>query len=102
MFHLISKLTFDDVISKYSFVNGTNSSITLLKFGIEFRRGTSGGGNQLKQPYLAKFIKMKKKEINNFPNTDIIHSFGYYIGNYPNLSKSKILDICKILNSVNF
>jgi CDP-4-dehydro-6-deoxyglucose reductase, E1 len=93
-------IIFRKKFQKISFRNKFENK--LLKFGIEFRRGTSGGGNQLKQPYLAKFIKMKKKEINNFPNTDIIHSFGYYIGNYPNLSKSKILDICKILNSVNF
>ncbi len=73
----------------------------LIKHGIEFRRGTSGGGNQLRQPYLKKHIKINKLDINNFPKTDIIHNFGYYIGNYPNLSKSKILKICNILNNIN-
>ena len=73
----------------------------LFKLGIEFRRGTSGGGNQLRQPYLKKHIKINKLNINNFPKTDIIHNYGYYIGNYPNLSKSKILKICNILNNIN-
>ena len=68
----------------------------LFKLGNEFRRGTSGGGNQLRQPYLKKHIKINKLNINNFPKTDIIHNYGYYIGNYPNLSKSKILKICNI------
>ena len=31
--------------------------LTLNKNGIEFRRGLSGGGNQLRQPYLKKIVK---------------------------------------------
>ena len=66
---------------------------------IEFRRGTAGGGNQTLQPYLSSF-KKNYKITKNLTNTNIIHDYGYYIGNYPNLKRSKILEICQILNSI--
>ena len=65
---------------------------------IEFRRGNAGGGNQLRQPYLRKILKGKKIILKN---TDYIHNYGYYIGNYPELKLSKIKKICEILNSIN-
>mgnify|MGYP001308869835 FL=1 len=65
---------------------------------IEFRRGNAGGGNQLRQPYLKKFIK--KINFANFKNVDRLHFFGYYIGNYPTLEKKKIIMICKFLNKI--
>ena len=68
------------------------------KYGIEYRRGNAGGGNQLRQPYLKNY--MKKIKLSTFKEVDHIHYFGYYIGNYPSLKKSKILKICKILNEV--
>ena len=71
---------------------------TLLRQKIEFRRGNAGGGNQLRQPYLKEFAK--KINLKNFSEVDHIHSFGYYIGNYPSLTKNKIRKICKILNSI--
>ena len=55
---------------------------------IEFRRGNAGGGNQLRQPYLKRFMK-KSKSFKEFSNTEHVHHFGY-IGNYPDLSKSKL------------
>jgi len=70
----------------------------LLKNKIEFRRGNAGGGNQLRQPYLKKFTK--NINFKNFKEVDHVHFFGYYIGNYPSLSYSKIKRICKILNSI--
>ena len=70
----------------------------LLKNKIEFRRGNAGGGNQLRQPYLQKFIK--NINLSNFKEVDHIHFFGYYIGNYPSLSKTKIKKICNILNHI--
>ena len=72
----------------------------MKKFGIEFRRGNAGGGNQLRQPYLKNFVK--KQKLSNFPHVEHIHFFGYYIGNYPSLTKTKILKICKILNEVKY
>ena len=70
----------------------------LLKNYIEFRRGNAGGGNQLRQPYLKKFVK--NLNLKNFKEVDHIHFFGYYIGNYPSLKFSKIKKICKILNEI--
>ena len=71
----------------------------LRKNNIEFRRGTAGGGNQARQPYL-NFFKGKYIKSKVLKNTDIIHDFGFYIGNYPNLKIQKINRICKILNSI--
>ena len=70
----------------------------LKKFNIEFRRGNAGGGNQLRQPYLKKFLKSKISP-KKFVNVEHIHFFGYYIGNYPALSFKKIDQIVKILNA---
>ena len=72
----------------------------LFKNNIEFRRGNAGGGNQLRQPYLKDIVKIKN--YNNFKNVEHVHFFGYYIGNYPDLSKNKILKITRILNSIKF
>jgi CDP-6-deoxy-D-xylo-4-hexulose-3-dehydrase len=71
----------------------------LLENKIEFRRGSAGGGNQLRQPYLRKFVK--NLNFKNFKEVDHIHFFGYYIGNYPSLSKIKIKKICDILNRID-
>ena len=71
----------------------------LLKNKIEFRRGNAGGGNQLRQPYLKKIIKIKN--FSKFKNVDKVHFFGYYIGNYPDLQRDKILKITKILNGID-
>ena len=72
----------------------------LQKNKIEFRRGNAGGGNQLRQPYLKKFIKITN--FSKFKNVEKIHFFGYYIGNYPELKKAKISRIVKILNDIKF
>ena len=64
---------------------------------IEFRRGSAGGGNQLRQPYLRKLLGDSYK---NFSEVDHIHFHGFYIGNFPSLEEGKILKLCKILNSV--
>ena len=71
---------------------------SLRHHGVEFRRGTSGGGNQLRQPYLKKVVG--ETEFAKFPNVDHVHFYGFYIGNYPELEKSKILDLCSILNAL--
>ena len=64
---------------------------------VEFRRGSAGGGNQLRQPYLKELFG---KDYKNFPVVEHIHFFGFYIGNYPDLEKNSILALCKILNEV--
>ena len=70
----------------------------LRNAGVEFRRGSSGGGNQLRQPYLKGIIP--EKEFEKYPEIEHIHFYGYYIGNYPTLEKQKILDLCKLLNAL--
>lgn len=69
----------------------------LRENGVEFRRGLSGGGNELRQPYLRRlFDDLYSK----FPVTDHVHFYGCYIGNYPTLEKDKIATLCRILNSL--
>ena len=65
---------------------------------IEFRRGNAGGGNQLRQPYLRDILGISN--FKKFKNVEYIHSFGYYIGNYPSLNKEKIMKICNFLNAI--
>ena len=72
----------------------------LQKNNIEFRRGNAGGGNQLRQPYIKQFIKIKN--FSKFKNVEHVHFFGYYIGNYPNLTNKKINKITNILNNISF
>ena len=67
------------------------------KFGIEYRRGSAGGGNQTRQPYLKGMIP--KDYHMNFPETEHIHFFGFYIGNFPNLKDEEVDEICNVLNS---
>jgi len=69
---------------------------TLTGKGVEFRRGTAGGGNQLRQPYLKSV--MGEEDITLYSNVDHIHFYGFYIGNYPELEREKILKLCGILN----
>ena len=66
--------------------------------GIEFRRGSAGGGNQLRQPYLQSFIP--KNYHQQFPEVEHVHFYGYYIGNFPDLRSGEIDEICEIINSV--
>mgnify|MGYP000067878962 FL=1 len=70
----------------------------LKKEKVEFRRGTSGGGNQMRQPYIRKrFPELHPEEM---VNADYIHSYGMYIGNYPTLERKKILQLCTLLNNI--
>lgn len=63
---------------------------------VEFRRGTSGGGNQARQPYIRKRFPMINPK--DFPNADYIHFYGMYIGNFPKLEKTKIDKLVNMLN----
>ena len=71
---------------------------TLREHGVEYRRGTSGGGNQLRQPYLRRLLG--DPDLSQFPNVDHVHFYGFYIGNYPGLEREKILALCSLLNSI--
>ncbi len=78
--------------SKTDFIKLTKR---LDKANIEYRIGTAGGGNQLRQPYLLKYIKENLKQ---FKTVEHIHHFSMYIGNYPELSSKNIIHICEIIN----
>jgi len=73
-----------------------NVTRALREYNVEFRRGTSGGGNQLRQPYLKQILG--GEEYKKYPNVDHVHFYAFYIGNYPELEKEKILKLCSILN----
>jgi CDP-6-deoxy-D-xylo-4-hexulose-3-dehydrase len=64
---------------------------------VEFRRGTSGGGNQIRQPYMRRLFPELNPQ--DFPRVDHIHSFGWYIGNYPDLDASLIPRLCALVNA---
>jgi CDP-6-deoxy-D-xylo-4-hexulose-3-dehydrase len=69
---------------------------TLRRNGIEFRRGLSGGGSQIRQPYLRDVLP--GLDPNDYPNAEHVHHFGWYIGNYPELELSEVNRLCDILN----
>ena len=68
---------------------------------IEYRVGSAGGGNQLRQPYVRKLTNYKDDEIiQRVPNAEHVHFFGMYIGNFPDLKDSEIVWLNKILADV--
>ena len=70
---------------------------TLRLLGVEFRRGTAGGGNQLRQPYLKSRYGLNPE---SYPHVDHVHFYGLYIGNYPSLAEQKIIALCQALNAL--
>jgi len=70
----------------------------MTEAGIEYRRGSAGGGNQTRQPYIKDILA--DRAYLNFPETEHIHFYGFYIGNFPDLLDEEIDDICNIINSV--
>ena len=69
----------------------------LRESGVEFRRGSAGGGNQIRQPYLKGIVPDGHHL--DFPNTEHIHFYGFYIGNFPDLTNQEVDEICDIINS---
>jgi len=70
----------------------------LRENGVEFRRGSAGGGNQVRQPYLKGIVPADHYK--QFPVTDHIHFYAMYIGNFPDLKKSEVDELCAIINAV--
>lgn len=71
---------------------------TLRTLGVEFRRGTAGGGNQLRQPYLRE--RFPDLAPDSLPVVDHVHFYGFYIGNYPSLDATLIPALCDELNAL--
>ncbi|HWA99783.1 MAG TPA: hypothetical protein VG713_14870, partial [Pirellulales bacterium] len=76
-----------------------NVMAELRRHRIEFRRGLSGGGNQLRQPYLRE--RLAGITPADFPNVDHVHFYGFYLGNYPSLEPERIEWLCDLLNHVS-
>jgi CDP-6-deoxy-D-xylo-4-hexulose-3-dehydrase len=87
------------VLKKPDTVLRDNVERALRKHGVEFRRGLSGGGNQLRQPYLKAIFG--EQDLTKFPKVDHVHFYGCYIGNYPELGVEKIPKLCSILNELS-
>ena len=89
---------FNLIIKEPNSVFRNKVEVTMRNAGVEFRRGSSGGGNQLRQPYLKGIVD--KKEYENYPEIEHVHFYGYYIGNYPELDEQKIVLLCNLLNNI--
>jgi CDP-6-deoxy-D-xylo-4-hexulose-3-dehydrase len=85
------------ILKEGSFELRDKIETTLKEKGIEFRRGLSGGGNQLRQPFFKKNYNIN---YDDFKNIDHVHHFSWYIGNYPTLEKEKISTLINILNNI--
>jgi CDP-4-dehydro-6-deoxyglucose reductase, E1 len=75
-----------------------NVERVLKEHDVEFRRGMSGGGNQLRQPYLTR--RYGNEYAKRFPNVDFVHFYGWYIGNYPELETKNIVWLTNTLNNI--
>jgi len=85
------------VLKEGSFELRNRVESILKENGIEFRRGLSGGGNQLRQPYFKKNYNINYED---FQNVDHVHNFSWYVGNYPVLEQEKINTLVNILNNI--
>jgi len=92
-----SNYAFPLVLQKPDIVFCNRLESRMREAGIEFRRGSSGGGNQLRQPYLKHL--MPEGYYRQFPETEHIHFYGYYLGNYPDMTSAEIDEICAVVNS---
>jgi CDP-6-deoxy-D-xylo-4-hexulose-3-dehydrase len=82
------------ILKEPSFELRNKVETILNKNGIEFRRGLSGGGSQIRQPFFKN-----KFNYNEFKNIDHVHYFSWYVGNYPTLEQEKIDKLLNILNN---
>lgn len=89
-FNLILKEADDDLVERVM--------KKMRETGIEFRRGSAGGGNQIRQPYLKGIVPDGHHR--EFPHTEHVHFYGFYIGNFPDLRDEEVDEICAIVNSV--
>ena len=88
---------FTVILKDPSYVIRLNVELRLKEAGIEFRRGMSGGGNQLRQPYIKKHFNIN---YDDFKAVDHVHNFSWYIGNYPGLQREKIDTLLNVLNKI--
>jgi len=92
---LIMKPNYTDRLSINDDFTGVCDVLSLN--GVEYRLGTSGGGNQSLQPYLEKY---NFRVVGELTNVNYIHSNSLYIGNHTDLTDEQIINLCKMLNNV--
>jgi len=73
---------------------------TFHEEGIEYRRGSAGGGNQLRQPYVQNILKSDLDPSVQAPVADHVHFFGMYLGNYPELERSELDYLLNVINTI--
>ena len=93
-----SNYAFTLILNDADFLARDKVESGLRSQGIEFRRGLSGGGNQLRQPYLRRLSNMPDPK--SLPNVDHVHHFGWYIGNYPGLEEGIFRTITLALRDI--
>ncbi len=93
-----SNYAFTLILKEPSFSRRNKVEEALTSQGIEFRRGLSGGGNQLRQPYLRRLPNSPAPE--SLPNVDHVHHFAWYIGNYPDIDPGIYTAISTALESI--
>ncbi len=93
-----SNYAFILILKEPDFATRDRVELELREQGIEFRRGLSGGGNQLRQPYLRRLPGIDLPE--SLPNVDHVHHFGWYIGNYPDIDPGIFSAISQALSKV--
>jgi CDP-6-deoxy-D-xylo-4-hexulose-3-dehydrase len=93
-----SNYAFTLVLREPDFVLRDKVEDLLKEAGIEFRRGLSGGGNQLRQPYLQSQSGLPSPE--SMKVTDHVHHYAWYIGNYPELKQSQIELLGEVLRKI--
>lgn len=93
-----SNYAFTLILNDADFLARDKVESELRSQGIEFRRGLSGGGNQLRQPYLRRLSSMPDPK--SLPNVDHVHHFGWYIGNYPGLDEEIFRAITSALRDI--
>jgi CDP-6-deoxy-D-xylo-4-hexulose-3-dehydrase len=93
-----SNYAFTLVLREPNFVVRDKVEYLLKGAGIEFRRGLSGGGNQLRQPYLQKISGLPSPE--SMQRADHVHHYAWYIGNYPELKPEQINRLKNVLREI--
>lgn len=92
-----SNYAFNLILRKKSKLKFKKICNALDKNNVEYRVGSVGGGNQLRQPYLKNLMNnLNPKE---FPLTDHMHFFSLYIGNYPDLDLLSLKKLIRIINN---
>lgn len=93
-----SNYAFTLILNKADLTRRNLVESRLLEAGIEFRRGLSGGGNQLRQPYLRKLAGIQAPE--SVPVADHVHHYAWYVGNYPELTLDQIDHLGSVLTNI--